>query len=323
MMRMGVMLGAWVAACVSVCVADPATIVLRSGDVLTGEFISNDGVTVVLEHGVLGTLSIPVEQVSQLQVTPATGEDPIVEISEPLDDEEAAEAAEEAIDDAIEETDKGPWAFRFEVGLDGSEGNTERFAGRFGFYADRETERSLFHFQSTYYRASQDGDKTADRFNTQIRNDWKLGESRWDIFARAEADVDEFKEYDLRLSGAAGIGYRFIDNPDTKLVGRIGPGLAYEFGVEDEEVIPELFTGLELNHKLNERNFINAYINYIPDLSDTDNYLVHAGADWEYIMTDDGAVSLKIGFADRYDNQVDEGIEKNDVDYYATLNWRF
>lgn len=299
--------------------ADPATVKLSSGDVLHGTLLSNDGVMVVLDHEVLGVLSIPFEQVSKLTVEEEDGTENVVH--EITDAQEEAEAeVEEALEAPAEDS---PWSLRIEVGLDGAEGNTERFAGRFGFYADRETDKELFHFQTTYRRATEDGEKTAERFNTQIRNDWKLGDSPWEIFAQVEADVDEFKEYDLRLSGAVGVGYRFIDNENTKLVGRVGPGLAYEFGVEDEEIIPELFTGLDLSHKLSERQFINAYIHYIPDLSDTDNYLVRSGADWEYIMTDDGAMSLKIGFVDRYDNLVEDGVEKNDLDYYATINYRF
>ncbi len=299
--------------------ADPATVRLSSGDVLHGTLLSNDGVMVVLDHEVLGVLSIPFEQVSKLTVEEEDGTENVVH--EITDAQEEAEAeVEEALEAPAEDS---PWSLRIEVGLDGAEGNTERFAGRFGFYADRETDKELFHFQTTYRRATEDGEKTAERFNTQIRNDWKLGDSPWEIFAQVEADVDEFKEYDLRLSGAVGVGYRFIDNENTKLIGRVGPGLAYEFGVEDEEIIPELFTGLDLSHQLSKRQFINAYIHYIPDLSDTDNYLVRSGADWEYIMTDDGAMSLKIGFVDRYDNLVEDGVEKNDLDYYATINYRF
>ncbi|MCA9310156.1 MAG: DUF481 domain-containing protein [Phycisphaerales bacterium] len=326
MTRLQALVGGLFLVSAATCFAAPATVVLKSGDVLHGELVSNDGTTVRLDHAVLGQVGIPVDEIARMTVAGDTpGAASTVEIDQPFEEAATADATASAVKDALKKAPevKDPWTLRFELGVDGSDGNTERFAGRFGFFADRDTDKSLLHFQTTYYRATQDGDKTADRFNTQIRNDWKLGSSRWDIFARAEADVDEFKEYDLRLSGALGVGYRFIDNDKTKLVGRVGPGIAYEFGVEDEKIIPELFTSLELEHEINERNFIGAYVEFIPDLSESDNYRINAGAHWEYIMTEDGNLALRLGFADRYDNLVDDGIEKNDLDYYATLNWRF
>ena len=115
--------------------APAATVVLTNNDVLQGTVVQNDGEVLVLEHPILGVIQLPAASIAKLVVTPEGDPTPVVaepeinvEATQPADAPAEAEAAAE---EAVAETEPAPWDLRLEIGLDGSDGNTERFSGRF------------------------------------------------------------------------------------------------------------------------------------------------------------------------------------------------
>ena len=157
--------------------------------------------------------------------------------------------------------------------------------------------------------------------------DWLFPQSPWRYFLGGAVEVDQFQDYDARLSASTGPGYAFIDNDKTTLIGRAGIGTSWKVGGADEDGFLELVFGYDLEHAVSERQKIVSSARVFPNLSETGEF--RAEAKLAYDIKLDAPVELKVrlGVEDRYDSTIEhippEKFRKNDLDYYATLIWDF
>ncbi|MCC5786061.1 MAG: DUF481 domain-containing protein [Phycisphaerales bacterium] len=231
--------------------------------------------------------------------------------------------AEEVIDPVMEHSFFRGWDGSAEVGMNGSTGNTERFNLRAGINAERDTDRTFTTTSLTYTYAKEDGNDTENRLRFQLRNDWKLADSRWFVFAQGSAEYDDFQDWDVRLDGFLGLGYRFIDTERTRLNGRLGTGLSYDIGGSDNRIRLEGLAGADIRHQITERQLFRADVEYLPEYANFAHYRIRARASYEIIVDPEVNLSLKLGVENRYDSDPGEGFKRNDLDYFAVLAWSF
>lgn len=246
------------------------------------------------------------------EATPEEGVEAVEVIGEP---DPVAEPARTSFFDG--------WAGSVEVGLNGASGNTDRFSFRSSLNARRETDEMVTSTSLLYIYAEEDSDKSESRFSSLLRNDWLLEDSPWRVFLEGTAEWDEFKAWDWRVTGAGGLGYEFIMDERTELIGRVGVGFSREFGGADDDIVPEGLLGLDFSHKLSERQKVSASATYYPDLEDLEEFRLIATANWEVLIDPEANLSLKVGVEDRYDSTPGEGFEHNDLSYFAMLVWAF
>lgn len=215
------------------------------------------------------------------------------------------------------------WSGGFELGISGSEGNVDRFTGRAGVRGERRSEWNESRAELTYIYAKTDGETTQNQANFLVRNDRLFKDSPWRLFGIGMVDYDEFKDWDVRLSGFLGVGYAFIDEERTRLIGRLGAGLLREFGGEENAIIPEGLIGADFEHKLTERQKITASFDFFPELREFGPYRFIAKAAWEVLVDPEVNLSLRVGIEDRYDSTPGAGQKRNDLDYFATVVWSF
>jgi len=215
------------------------------------------------------------------------------------------------------------WAGSVELGLNGSEGNTERLSFRGGFEAVRKVELMETKFRTSYSYATDGGEATENRARAELRNDWLFKDSPWRVFALGSFDYDEFQDWDMRLSGFGGVGYEFIKNDRTLLLGRVGAGVSKEIGGSRNELIPEALFGGDFEHKLTERQKISASVDVYPELTRVGPYRAVGRAAWEILVDPEVKMTLKLGIEDRYDSTPGAGFKRNDLDYFAVLVWAF
>lgn len=217
---------------------------------------------------------------------------------------------------------KKPWSGNLDMGLNGSSGNTELFNFRFNLAANREDDFSKLTLKSNYVRMNSEGDETGNRLFFEGRNEWKLGETPWLYYVHQTTEYDEFRNWRTRIGMDTGLGYRLIKNDLTTLTVRGGPSVSHEFRGPTTDWAPELTAGLQLDHKLNDRQKLYFQVDYFPDVRDFHEYRVNTQASWEIVIDEVNNLSLKLSAISRYDT-TPEGDSPDDLDYAATLLWSF
>ncbi len=214
------------------------------------------------------------------------------------------------------------WQRSVELGIDGSEGNSNTFNIRFGADLKRQTELTKFRLDLDYYKAASNDRETANQTFLDCRSERRLRNSRLNWFLNGNIEHDEFKVYDLRLTLNTGTGYRLVEKDRSTLTFRFGAGASHEIGGPEPVWISELVYGIELEHQVNKRQKIGFTCDYFPDVTDFRRYRFDGKASWEVLLDEGSNLSLKLSIHDRYDATAYE-IRKNDLAYSAVLLWKF
>lgn len=216
------------------------------------------------------------------------------------------------------------WEKSIDLGLNGSSGNSENLNFRVQLGAERKTDKLDTSMSLLYRLASSDGDKTENRLRYDIRNDWLPPEGskiRW--WAKGSYEYDEFQDWDSRIAASAGIGYDFIKNDKHTLIGRLGFGGSQTYGGMEDDFRPEAVAGLDYVYNIKDGQVFKAGTELLLDVSDVDLYRLNSYANYEVLVDAESNMVFKTGVAHRYDSEPGGGNDKSDVDYYATLGWKF
>lgn len=289
--------------------AREASVELATGEVLTGSFVSQNDDQIIIEHPVLGEITIPRDQIVAAVIEPP---------AEPAAD--GPTAAGEAEGTVVPEPTE--WDFSAGAGLTGSRGSSDTDNLRLNFNALRQTERIETTFDLTFNQARSDGENTANRFETRGRNVWLVPESKWRYFAQGSWEVDQFQDYDQRFRGGGGLGYQFIDNDKHSLLGRLGLGVIHEEGGDRSgETGLEAILGVDYRWTIDDRSEVTFTAELFPDISEGGKLRSRSIAAYEFYLTDEGDLSLQIGLEHRFDKFQDS--DKNDFDYFALILYAF
>ncbi len=281
------------------------TLTLTSGETMSVTVLERTAESITVQHPLLGELTIPADGVASLDGAPY--EIPVEQIAAQPEEEELAGTTP-------------VWTSSLELGINGSEGNSENLSGRVAFRTERLVEDvERFEFLSRYRIDTRDGDRTTNEWYNSALQEWFLPDHpRWSWFVLGTAEYDEFQDWDVRVSGTVGLGYKFIDREDLKFRGRVGLGASYEFGAEDEELVPEALIGYDYENQLNERSRITSTGNLFPSLSNGGEFRSYVDLAYELDVTDDGAWALRLGAEHQYDSDTDSETPW-DFAYFASL----
>lgn len=215
-----------------------------------------------------------------------------------------------------------PWEGSVELGLSGTEGNSETFNVRFGLKAKHKTEHLVRTLEVTSIQKTAAGATTANTALIDGRIEWPMPASRWNYYIHGLAEYDQFKAFDYRLSADTGLGYEFIQTEWTMLTGRAGLSASREIGGPDDETNPEVAFGGEFKHKFNEMHSISGKVDYYPNVTDFSDFRLNSQAGWEIALSKAWGLSLKLSVIDRYDS-TPQGARPNDLDYSTLMIWVF
>lgn len=220
------------------------------------------------------------------------------------------------------ETPPKLWQSSFELGLDGTEGNSQTLNFRLGFDTKRSTPHDLLTLDLDYRKNTAGEEETAHRAFLDWRYERLFAESPWTCFVHGTVDYDELTMFDVRVTADIGLGYHLIKTESTLLAARVGGGFSHEIGSSDESYVPEAVFGLDFEHRLNQRQKLTLAVEHTPDITDFGDFRFTARAGWEVLIDQEMNLSLKLSALDRYDSTPD-GAESNDLDYAAVLLWSF
>ena len=216
----------------------------------------------------------------------------------------------------------GPlWTGSVEMGMNGSEGNSDSLSFRVGSGLKRETPLNTLELLINYGRNRQGGLETQNNGLMSGRWDWKLPRPNWIYYNRFQLEFDKFKAFDLRLTMASGLGYHLIKNEKTNFTPRLGMAVSHEFGGPYDSWIPEADFGFDLTHQISKKQALKATVDYYPSWENFSDYRLVSQVNWEMLLDEATNLSLKLGAIDRYDS-TPNGRRPNDVDYFLTLIWK-
>jgi putative salt-induced outer membrane protein YdiY len=213
------------------------------------------------------------------------------------------------------------WEGGIEVGISGTNGNSESASFRAGMNLKRKAKVHETTFDLTYVNTTANGLETQNNAIQNFGYERSFGETRWSFFAKEFAEYDEFKAFDLRIALNAGIGYKFIDSETTKLQGRYGAGVSHEIGGPNDEWVPELVYGADFKRQLTKRQKLELKVDYFPEWGNFEDYRMVTNLGWEVLLDEEHNLNLKLSINDRYDS-TPNGRKPNDINYALLLLWK-
>jgi putative salt-induced outer membrane protein YdiY len=282
---------------------------LETGEILKGRVVERTEVRVVLDHPILGRLEIPGARVKSV----------LTDAQKAAADERRAQeaAAKKATEDAAKAT--AGWKSQLELGITGSEGNTDTMNFLGGVKGERVRPDGAWKYDARYSYKETEGVPTENRFSAGLRKDWGLGDEVTALFAEARYDRDQFQAWDQRGTVAAGVVRKLIREPDFDLSGRLGAAGTKEWGSGEDHVRPEGLAGLEGKWKISDRKDLAFQSTWYPDLADTPEYRLLSSVSLSIRLDDRGGLSLRLGAEHEYDTHRVEPFKRTDVRYFALL----
>jgi hypothetical protein len=214
------------------------------------------------------------------------------------------------------------WEGRIEFGMNGSEGNSDRFATRYGGKVKRTTEANQLTLDLLYSVSYAKGVLNEDKLLSDARSEWPLFGSPWFVYSHGVTEYDRFTAYDVRLTSDSGIGYQYINTGMTQFRSRLGAGFNQEINSPDERFTPEGIIGFTFEHKLSRRQKLIASGDMFHDLRDLQDFRSRSNASWEIKIDPPARLSVRFGIINRYDS-TPNGKRRNDLDYSSVVVWEF
>lgn len=218
------------------------------------------------------------------------------------------------------------WSGGFEVGLNGSQSDTNVFNLRLGAQVDRKTPTNLFH-SDFLYALSQENEMTKqNQALLNARDEFLIQKSPWSLFSALQLEYDEFRTYDFRFGLYGGVSYLWLDDDTTLFKTRFGAGAMYETSSKRNgppaRWVPEAVLGFDLNHRFTDRQAIVSSVDLYPSLQDIGQYRFRGRVAYEILINPEYGMVLRLGLQERYDSNPGSG-PKNSLNYFATLLFKF
>ncbi len=215
------------------------------------------------------------------------------------------------------------WFYRFELGVNGSEGNSRFFNTRTGAKIKRKTQKHILTIDWTHVLALNNSQRSKNESVAEWRWETVIKDSPWSTFLHNTNEYDEFTGWDVRVQGDGGLSYWFLRDDTTKLQARSGAGVSREFGGDNSDSIPEASAGMDFEHRLTHKQRLDAKVDYFPDVRDFNDFRARMNAGWEIQIDEADHLTLRFSMQNRYDSTPDRNKRPNDFTYAAQLIWDY
>lgn len=289
----------------------PVVVRLDNGDEVTARLLyESDNDWTSLDNPNFGDAPLALENLVHLR---RPGEDSPEQI---LAQTRLAEAEARAA--ALED----PWSGRLQVGIQGSQGNSETQSNAIRAEALRDTGRERLSLAIQRNKESQDDEDTRDetRATARLERDWT---ERFFLFGETEAEKDEFEEIDLRVRAVIGPGYFLIRRPGHEYKLRMGLGYEHVDYVEGDSESNIISTfGWDYRYDWLPWARLTHTLTLIPEIDNqpADNFRADSRLGAEFPLgTRESLWTLRGELAHEYENQPEPGVEELDTSYLLSV----
>lgn len=282
---------------------------LKNGDRLSGRITWEDAESLVLEHDLLGTITIDHAKIDTVIRAQAA-------------DDTAASKAPVTADAPAEPAVK--WKREIELGYNLSQGNTEneQLLGR--LLVNRKTDQDEWTAETNGAYASSSKKMNAQRYDGMLRYAFSFGSRlAWYNFYTLAGLHDRFANIDWRATPSTGVGYWFADREDWKAMAEIGLGYEhtnYRAGTPSQGewiATPRAFA----EKTLWGNTTISEDLSILPSLEDLGNYRLVSKTELTHPLAQ--GLSLRFRLIDEFDSDPAPGVEDNDLRLLSSLVYSF
>lgn len=272
---------------VGVSSAEAKTFELINGDTLSGTLVQRTPDELIIDHPVLGRLSIPVYSLKLPATNPGLFGTSFL---------------------------KG-WDKELDLGFHGKQGNSDNNNISVGLDLSYADDKQRWKIEGKYSLADSDGDTDSNDGYLSSHRDWLFTGSRWFAFTLGRYDFDQFESWRHRVYWGGGPGYHFLQAGPFTLDGRFALGGGYEFG-DMHEFTPLALLSLEGKWKLSEVHSLSFSNTVLPRLDEAE-FLNRTAAEWKIRISEVDGLNLKLGLHNAYDTDAQD--KNNIFKYTGTL----
>jgi putative salt-induced outer membrane protein len=211
-----------------------------------------------------------------------------------------------------------------EAGVVAARGNTDTDSANAKFEVQREFVAWKHALSLAGVYASDETGATGQRWEARGQTDYKFhAKGFW--FGSARFEEDRFSGFEYQSTLGTGLGWRFFDDDDTRLIAQIGAGYKSSrtrLALADDGVTP-------IPSELQEEIVGTVSVNFDRALTDTtrvlDKFLLETGDDNTFVQNDlslevriMSSLALALGYSVRYNRAPPPGFRNTDT--LTTLN---
>lgn len=230
-----------------------------------------------------------------------------------------SEQIEETPFDTIEEyVDTGweyveVWTKRLELGGTFLAGNTDRDYVTTGLYLEKSDNDNLFEFEIGGRWGQSNGVRDANRWYGNATMD-VARTTNWIVFVSNRNTYDEFENLDWRGTLSTGLGYRFINEGDKRLILRIGPGGTHEIYTDPNlsRTTFDMFVEVEFHWPLSDHAKLEHKQTWTPSLDTAQILRVTTESGLLFKLDNKDRWNLKLGLLQTYNSFPSAGRKKSD-----------
>ena len=214
------------------------------------------------------------------------------------------------------------WTVAFGAGLAQASGNTDTFSfnASYDFTYDPQT-RNIVKSDALLLRGSTGGELSSDRFGFNFRDQYTITKRAY-VFGQNQFLHDSFKDIDYLDAPTGGLGYRFVDRPQTTLDADAGLGVVWEKNPGfDLKTSGALTANEKFAQKLTEIVALTQSIQALWKTKDFDDALYTFGIG--VAASTSPRTQLKFEVLDTYKNKPPSAaVKKNDVATLVTFVYK-
>ena len=217
------------------------------------------------------------------------------------------------------------WTGKGEAGLVISSGNTNTETANAKVQLTNETDNWKNMAGAAALYASDEEGKAANRWEVFGQSDWKFTERNF-LFGAGRYEQDEFSGFRYQATASYGIGRRFLDSPNTKMVGTLGAGYKFlETRDSFDEETGVLIAEGESSNEVVFRATVDLEHTFTATTSLINKFIVESGANNTFAQNDlslqvkmTDVLALAVGYSVRHNT--DPPAEFQETDTLTTIN---
>jgi putative salt-induced outer membrane protein len=215
---------------------------------------------------------------------------------------------------------KYPWVSSAAIGLTLTRGNSDSILTSASVGTQRKTPDNEYIFGADASYGKNDGVENSETLHGIAQYN-RLFSERWYGYVHLEGLHDGIADLKYRFTLSPGAGYYFVKETNTTLAGEAGPAIVFERLGTNDSTYATLRLAERFEHKFNDRARMWQSVEFLPQIDQTDNYLVNAEIGIEASITK--RLSLRAVLQDNFVNIPAAGRKSNDLKLISGLAYKF